>query len=969
MADPPTPTSVRTTSSSSSRKGLFKILRKKSNSPSVSSKRSQDSSVASSTTKVNTIGSDKTPVKAVNSKIAAAGDPTTARPTRSRSRRRSSSGARFIDNDVASLFDGDTDSDREEHKDDSDSSSTSNLSLRHSISSMEKGRTQSGAASPLDLGHFNEKVEFPSIDTQQDSISLDIQNNEDPPWVGITYESLVTPKYIRTSKRNKSSPKVLNNLFLAQELNTNEENLLKASGKVLDTDSNSNITLSDEEETAETEMSGFETNDENVKSNQSEIFVMEFSRDGMYLAAAGRDSVIKVWKVISSPLGRLEYKNAESERVQTKKKKTNRDDVIYESAPVFHRKPIRVFKGHSKSVLSLDWSKNNFLISGSMDRTVKLWHVDRDECLQTFQHEDFVTSVRFHPNDDRFFLSGSLDNQARLWSILENNVAFNKNLGDDVLITALAFTPDGDHCVVGGFNGSVFMMETKGLFVINRFEIKERTLAHPFQRNGNKITGVKIFANRFKKDTGAKTPLDKWTYLITTNDSKIRLVSSGRKLVTRFKGLTNNSSSIVASTSDDSRYIISGSEDHWCYVWENNNIVINKKLKSVIKDIVVEGKSQLSELSHKNKRYAKFMQDNKFIKKVLEDDDYDFISNENSSYTSFHAHHSKVNVALFAPENTKKLLNLSDDIIYDLVKRGEKCKFNHSSDTKCLTFDSNNDSRESDEGNIIVTTDQYGLIRVFRQDSAYRIRKKFISLYKEGKVKTNINSRELNRPHLSAIAPSNHTSYSSLSAANSAVVSALRLDLPGVGRKLSRHGRSLSPNPTDSYYSLKSKLPSIKKQPPSLQSSSMSPSASSKATQNSVQTVVTSSSLMNMKNARSPTMLFEGSDRRKRDSKTAINIDSHLIDPEFARVDHSHAITDINSQLPEKFPEVEKSPSSPKSTSPLIVNTASVEGKQESHLINFETPTSVPVPDDYFKQEIENLKLEPTRSKHRGRKK
>lgn len=254
--------------------------------------------------------------------------------------------------------------------------------------------------------------------------------------------------------------------------------------------------------------------------------------------------------------------------------------------------------------------------------------------------------------------------------------------------------------------------------------------------------------------------------------------------------MTNNSSSIVASTSDDSRYIISGSEDHWCYVWENNNIVINKKLKLVIKDIVVEGKLQLSELLHKNKRYAKFMQDNKFIKKVLEDDDYDFISNENSSYTSFHAHHSKVNVALFAPENTKKLLNLSDDIIYDLVKRGEKCKFNHSSDTKCLTFDSNNDSRELDEGNIIVTTDQYGLIRVFRQDSAYRIRKKFISLYKEGKVKTNINSRELNRPHLSAIAPSNHTSYSSLSAANSAVVSALRLDLPGVGRKLSRHGRS-----------------------------------------------------------------------------------------------------------------------------------------------------------------------------------
>ena len=83
---------------------------------------------------------------------------------------------------------------------------------------------------------------------------------------------------------------------------------------------------------------------------------------------------------------------------------------------------MREFRGHSSSVLSLAWSKNNFLITGSMDKTVKLWHVDRDRCLQTFEHEDFVTSVKFHPLDDRFFLSGSLDNGVRLWSVLENSV-------------------------------------------------------------------------------------------------------------------------------------------------------------------------------------------------------------------------------------------------------------------------------------------------------------------------------------------------------------------------------------------------------------------------------------------------------------------------------------------------------------------------------------------------------------------
>lgn len=108
-----------------------------------------------------------------------------------------------------------------------------------------------------------------------------------------------------------------------------------------------------------------------------------------------------------------------------------------------------------------------------MDKTVKLWHVDRDRCLQTFEHEDFVTSVKFHPLDDRFFLSGSLDNGVRLWSVLENSVSYSKNLGDEVLITALEFSPDGLHCFVGGFNGSLFILETKGLFEVFRVEIKE----------------------------------------------------------------------------------------------------------------------------------------------------------------------------------------------------------------------------------------------------------------------------------------------------------------------------------------------------------------------------------------------------------------------------------------------------------------------------------------------------------------
>lgn len=570
----------------------------------------------------------------------------------------------------------------------------------------------------------NEKVEFPTLNS-----STAGREESELPWAGLTYEALVFPKYFKANKKSNKSPRVLNNIFLAQELRCSQAEIVDSNGE-----SDDDACLPDEKPSILDESS--------EPMNPNEILVMEFSRDGKYLAVAGRDTRITVWQVISSPLSRLQYKDYEAEKDHGKpssKRKSN----VYRCAPVFHLDPVKVFEGHTSTILSLDWSKNNFLVSGSMDRTVKLWNIERDECLETFQHDDFVTAVAFHPNDDRFLISGSLDNCVRLWSILDCTVPYMKNLGDDVLITALAFTPVGNYCVVGGFNGSLFALETNGLHFVHRIEVKENTLAHPFHHKRNsKITGIRVFENEAATDV-PQTQLQKWSILVTTNDSKVRLIDLRlRKLVTRFKGSSNNSSSIVASLSGDNRYIISGSEDHWCYVWENNNSIINNKLRLAMKDFYVEGKTHMSE---KHKKMSKLFHDNKLWKKfnmqnfLEESDGHTYVANENNSYTAFHPHHSKVNVALFAPEATKKLLEFSDDIIYDLVKRGpslvnagivssrhKKINFAHSTGLDC--------------GHIIITCDTTGLIRVFRQDSAYHVRKglvEFRKSYKNSKIPEN----------------------------------------------------------------------------------------------------------------------------------------------------------------------------------------------------------------------------------------
>lgn len=62
---------------------------------------------------------------------------------------------------------------------------------------------------------------------------------------------------------------------------------------------------------------------------------------------------------------------------------------------------------NKSDILDISWaSGSEFLLSASLDKVVRLWHVDRDECLREFQHNNYVTSIQFHPLDSEKFISG-----------------------------------------------------------------------------------------------------------------------------------------------------------------------------------------------------------------------------------------------------------------------------------------------------------------------------------------------------------------------------------------------------------------------------------------------------------------------------------------------------------------------------------------------------------------------------------
>ncbi|KAL9079580.1 MAG: hypothetical protein Q9157_001577, partial [Trypethelium eluteriae] len=468
------------------------------------------------------------------------------------------------------------------------------------------------------------------------------------------------PAYIKVRARNKKE-KDFDRLFLAQELH----------GKDLPAKTRRGRNNSISSTTAPT-----------APGSGGTVWAMEFSKDGKYLAAAGQDKVVRVWAVLSSPEERRAHEKEEEAALKDRNGHTQ-----HLNAPVFQNKPVKEYQGHTSTILDLSWSKNNFLLSSSMDKTVRLWHISRPECLCTFKHNDFVPSIMFHPRDDRFFLAGSLDCKLRLWSIPDKSVAYMVQLPD--MITAVTFTPDGKTSIVGCLSGLCLFYDTEGLKYQTQIHVRS---AHGKNAKGSKITGIQA-VNMPPHDLNGEIKL-----LITSNDSRIRLYNfRDKSLEIKFKGNENNYSQIRASFSDDARYVICGSEDRKTYIWPGAQVDGEKPDKRPIE--------------------------------------------------MFEAHAAITTTVIFAPTKTRQLLSSSEDPVYDICNPPPVqlvSKSDSFSSTKPATETGSIQATptpaetsfkrpeenpaylarsQHHNGNIIITADYAGKIKVFRQDCAFQKRR------------------------------------------------------------------------------------------------------------------------------------------------------------------------------------------------------------------------------------------------------
>ncbi|XP_062222643.1 uncharacterized protein LOC133921681 [Phragmites australis] len=337
-----------------------------------------------------------------------------------------------------------------------------------------------------------------------------------------------------------------------------------------------------------------------IQAHSGSIWGIKFTPDGRYLASAGEDCVIHVWEVVEFERVGKEREAEENEvcnsfvamvcnesskpmvssaatvdshwekKLRAKVLRNGRlvsSDRLMVPGYVFSlsEKPVITFTGHSEDVLDLCWSKSQYLLSSSMDKTVRLWHMSSTYCLKIFSHSDYVTCIQFNPVDDRYFISGSLDEKVRIWSIPKREIVDWVDLHE--MVTAACYTPDGKGALIGSHKGSCHLYDTSDDMLCYKKQID-------LQNKKRKSSQKKITGFQFVPGSSSKV-------IITSADSRIRVLD-GFELVHRFKGFRNTSSQISACLAGNGRYIISASEDSHVYIWRNNDDSEPSRKKGVV---------------------------------------------------------------------------------------------------------------------------------------------------------------------------------------------------------------------------------------------------------------------------------------------------------------------------------------------------------------------------------------------------
>ncbi len=212
---------------------------------------------------------------------------------------------------------------------------------------------------------------------------------------------------------------------------------------------------------------------------------------------------------------------------------------------VYGVRELNRLEGHDRSVLAVSFSPDGQLIvSGSDDKTVKLWHRD-GKLIQTLtDHQERVRSVSFSP-DGQHFASASYDGTVNVWR--RDGTLLNTLDGHRGEVNRVSFSPDGQFLASAGADGTVKLWRRDG------------TLVETLQGHGSWVTDV-----RFSPDGQLLAS--------SSTDRTIKLWHREGRLLVTLKGHQGAVNGL--SFSPDGQTLASASTDGTVKLWRRDGTLV-----------------------------------------------------------------------------------------------------------------------------------------------------------------------------------------------------------------------------------------------------------------------------------------------------------------------------------------------------------------------------------------------------------
>ena len=193
-----------------------------------------------------------------------------------------------------------------------------------------------------------------------------------------------------------------------------------------------------------------------------------FSPDGAWMAIAGINSPIELWRVetwrreretVTSHPGdvfALAF-SPDSQRFASGSSLGGADATDYSIKlwDVATGQEVLTFMGHQDDVHTVAFSPDGqWLASASRDATVRVWDLQTGQLRHTLRDGGGGNDVTFSP-DGHLLAAATFDRTVRLWDVASGRLVRTLSHSDEV--TSVAFSPDGSLLASGGYDNLVYV--------------------------------------------------------------------------------------------------------------------------------------------------------------------------------------------------------------------------------------------------------------------------------------------------------------------------------------------------------------------------------------------------------------------------------------------------------------------------------------------------------------------------------